>query len=113
MATNNAGLRSVQHLEVLVDESPPVNGTVKEGLPGESDVDFTSTERIPINWNGFIDHESGISHYEIFLGKTCLPNVTSSNDNAFNPSIFEKRKTTKDVEWFNLPDEGYFVFTVI
>ena len=87
LATNNAGLRSVQHLEVLVDESPPVNGTVKEGLPWESDMDFTATERISISWNGFIDHESGISHYEIFLRRGCLPNVISSNDNAFNLSL--------------------------
>lgn len=58
----------MQHLDVLVDESPPVNGTVKEleDLSEESESDFTSDGKVKVKWNGFIDHESGISHYEIF-----------------------------------------------
>jgi hypothetical protein len=108
LVTNTAGLRSLQHLDILVDESPPVNGTVKEGLPGDNDLDFTAVGDITVNWNGFIDHESGISHYEVFLGRDCLSDFTANSS-----SLINKKTTSKTFESFNLPEKGYFVFTVI
>ncbi|XP_061196785.1 uncharacterized protein LOC133205060 [Saccostrea echinata] len=114
LVTNNAGLRSLQHLDVLVDESPPVNGSVMEGLPGGKEIDFTATEKITVSWNGFIDHESGISHYRIFLGKQCIPDVLDQMSNISGlTSVIEKKTTTKAYESFNLPEKGYFIFTVI
>ncbi|XP_062567668.1 LOW QUALITY PROTEIN: uncharacterized protein LOC134229901 [Saccostrea cucullata] len=114
LVTNNAGLRSLQHLDVLVDESPPVNGSVKEGIPGSQDLDFTATEKITVNWNGFIDHESGISHYEIFLGKQCIPDVLDLMSNISSvTSVIERKITRTTYQSFNLPGKGHFIFTVI
>lgn len=111
VVTNIAGLRSVQHLDVLVDESPPVNGTVMEGPQGERDVDFTAVGDITVNWNGFIDHESGISHYEVFLGRECLRDIMTVDSNS--SFVIDKKTTSRTFESFNLSEKGYFVFTAI
>ncbi|XP_069134856.1 uncharacterized protein [Argopecten irradians] len=63
--TNIAQLVSVEHLEILADDSPPAPGVVMEGTVGSPDIDYTSDEIITVNWAGFIDHESGIKLYKM------------------------------------------------
>ncbi|XP_062588081.1 uncharacterized protein LOC134249747 [Saccostrea cucullata] len=64
VVTNNAFLRTIDHVDILVDESAPVKGVVMEGAPEEKDKDFTNENNTLLNWNGFIDHESGIRLYQ-------------------------------------------------
>ncbi|KAL4219902.1 hypothetical protein ACF0H5_020314 [Mactra antiquata] len=71
-ATNNAKLINVEHLDIIVDDSPPVEGVVFEGISGKMDIDFTSDDEIMINWHGFIDHESGIKEYRVVMDDKCL-----------------------------------------
>lgn len=72
VVTNNAFLRTVDHVDILVDESAPVKGVVREGVFGEKDIDFTEENNTFINWDGFVDHESGILLYKVALSPWCL-----------------------------------------
>ncbi|XP_046569939.1 uncharacterized protein LOC124278266 [Haliotis rubra] len=72
VATNGADLKNIDHLDILVDNSPPEAGTVKEGTVDGPDVDYTSEDTVLVNWAGFIDHESGINHYLVSLAPKCL-----------------------------------------
>ncbi|XP_067670383.1 uncharacterized protein [Haliotis asinina] len=72
VATNGAGLKNIEHLDILVDTSPPEAGTVNEGAVDGPDVDYTSEDTVLVNWAGFIDRDSGISHYLVSLASKCL-----------------------------------------
>ena len=49
--------------------APPIAGEVNDGVA--DDVDFSeSTTTMGVNWTGFEDNESGISHYLVSLGTT-------------------------------------------
>ncbi|XP_046356064.2 uncharacterized protein LOC124134978 [Haliotis rufescens] len=72
VSTNEADLRTIDHLDILVDTSPPEAGTVKEGGVDGPDVDYTSEDTVLVNWAGFIDHESGINNYLVGLDIKCL-----------------------------------------
>ncbi|XP_063447914.1 uncharacterized protein LOC134727462 [Mytilus trossulus] len=74
-ATNNAHLVAYDHIDILVDESPPEVGVVLEGLIGSPDIDYTSINEVTVHWHGFIDHESGIKLYRVAIGKDCIPNL--------------------------------------
>ncbi len=55
---------------LVVDTTPPVAGTVKDGWTGP-DVDVQlSVTTISANWSGFSDPESGIGGYEWAIGTT-------------------------------------------
>ncbi|KAK3103998.1 hypothetical protein FSP39_023536 [Pinctada imbricata] len=73
MLTNNALLRDIEHIDILVDDSAPEKGTVTEGAKGSPDVDYTEENSTIIHWHGFIDHESGIMKYLVAIGPECLP----------------------------------------
>ena len=73
MAINNAKLRDISRIDILVDDSPPVAGVVIEGATGTPDIDYSSGEEIIVSWDGFIDHESGIKLYKIGFDKQCFP----------------------------------------
>jgi hypothetical protein len=69
-ATNGVGLSTdVTSDGVTVDNTPPVAGTVNDGVA--ADIDYqTSTDTINANWSGFSDPESGIAGYEWAIGTT-------------------------------------------
>lgn len=71
-AVNHAALRTTESVTILVDESAPETGVVREGSPESSDIDYISQPSITINWDGFIDHESGIKFYRLGLFNSCL-----------------------------------------
>ncbi len=66
-ATNGAGVTtSVTSDGVTVDDSPPISGTVTDGMV--SDVDYLNGEDdISARWVDFVDFESGIESYDIAL----------------------------------------------
>jgi hypothetical protein len=41
---NTAYLVAIEHIDILVDESPPEVGIVLEGLMGSPDIDYTSSD---------------------------------------------------------------------
>ncbi|SVB07694.1 uncharacterized protein METZ01_LOCUS160548, partial [marine metagenome] len=52
-----------------IDGSPPKSGQVSDGA--SEDIDFSeSTTSTIVNWSGFADNGSGISHYLVSLGTT-------------------------------------------
>ncbi|WAR31813.1 hypothetical protein MAR_034355 [Mya arenaria] len=67
-----AGLSTTEHIDVLVDDSPPSEGVVYEGPEDSPDIDYTSDHSILVHWHGFIDHESGIKLYRVGLSDRCL-----------------------------------------
>ncbi|KAL4218491.1 hypothetical protein ACF0H5_023225 [Mactra antiquata] len=83
--TNNAMLSNIEHVDILVDDSPPEVGVVYEGSENSPDIDYTSDDSFMVHWKGFIDHESGIKVYRIGLAARCLGqkelyNFTSNDD---------------------------------
>ncbi|KAL4218457.1 hypothetical protein ACF0H5_023192 [Mactra antiquata] len=70
--TNNAMLSNIEHVDILVDDSPPEVGVVYEGSESSPDIDYTSDDSFIVHWKGFIDHESGIKVYRIGLATRCL-----------------------------------------
>ncbi|XP_052790278.1 uncharacterized protein LOC128224473 isoform X2 [Mya arenaria] len=70
--TNMAGLSTREHIDVLVDDSPPSEGVVYEGPEDSPDIDYTSDDSILVHWHGFIDHESSIKLYRVGLSDRCL-----------------------------------------
>jgi hypothetical protein len=69
-ATNGVGLTVTATSDgVTVDSTPPVAGSVADGLG--ADVDWQSSlTTIRANWSGFSDPQSGISGYEWAIGTT-------------------------------------------
>ncbi|KAH3802479.1 hypothetical protein DPMN_156157 [Dreissena polymorpha] len=70
--TNNALLTTEDHINVLVDDSPPEEGVIYEGPVDYKDIDYTSEDSFVVHWHGFIDHESGIKLYRLGLAARCL-----------------------------------------
>ncbi|XP_069134844.1 uncharacterized protein [Argopecten irradians] len=112
--TNIAQLISVEHLEILADDSPPTPGVVMEGTVGSPDIDYTSNEIVTVNWAGFFDHESGIKLYKVGLSRECLDiaEFGRSNDNITNKgiSVLETALTSARL---SLPEDGKFYVTVV
>ena len=51
---------------VMVDTTPPLNGSVMDGFTSGVDIDFSSSlTTIAASWSGFVDMESDISHYVV------------------------------------------------
>ena len=69
-ATNSAGVTtSLSSDGVIVDDTPPMSGTVIDGIV--SDVDYLNGEGdISARWSGFEDLESGVESYELALCDT-------------------------------------------
>ena len=66
-ATNGAGVTtSLTSDGVVVDQSPPISGSVIDGMV--TDVDYVNGEDdITARWLDFVDLESGIKSYEVAL----------------------------------------------
>ncbi|XP_062621811.1 uncharacterized protein LOC134283371, partial [Saccostrea cucullata] len=111
VVTNNAFLQIIDHIDILVDESAPVQGVVREGAPGEKDNDFTNENNTIVNWDGFIDHESGIRFYQVFLFSRCLGSNEILNLEA-NETLTTVNTTKKSVRFY-FPKKGKYVASVI
>eukprot|EP00105_Crassostrea_gigas_P044578 XP_019928726.1 PREDICTED: uncharacterized protein LOC105342845 [Crassostrea gigas] len=74
---NNVDLRTIGRCDspLIVDNSPPVAGTVNDGEIYGLDLDFTRYEdKICSNWQSFYDPQSGIAMYMVGVGSS--PNQT-------------------------------------
>ncbi|XP_053392349.1 uncharacterized protein LOC128555022 [Mercenaria mercenaria] len=90
--TNHAYLYNIEHVDILVDDSPPEVGVVFEGPEYSNDIDYTSDDTFQVHWHGFIDHESGIKTYRIALAARCLSqtelyNIKSIPDTEFHADV--------------------------
>ncbi|CAC5398101.1 unnamed protein product [Mytilus coruscus] len=109
---NNAYLVAYDHIDILVDESPPVVGVVLEGPVGGPDIDYTSINEVTVHWHGFIDHESGIKFYRVVIGRGCIQNLKDMKTGYINDSFVQETShvSTKMV----FPDgHGKYHVTVI
>ncbi|XP_052073992.1 uncharacterized protein LOC127711868, partial [Mytilus californianus] len=111
-ATNNAFLVAYDHIDILVDESPPDVGVVLEGPIGSPDIDYTSINEVTVHWHGLIDHESGIKFYKVAISRDCIYNLKDTVIGNINGSIVleTNHESTKMV----FPDgQGKYHVTVI
>ncbi|XP_035697583.1 uncharacterized protein LOC118430698 [Branchiostoma floridae] len=95
-----------QHLNVtawsdgiLFDATPPVEGTLRDGLEPDSDLAFSSEpSTVSANWAGYSDLESGIGDYAVTVQRT------SSIDGNGTPSpeiIHDKTSVGPDTTQIN------------
>ncbi|KAK7473968.1 hypothetical protein BaRGS_00034797 [Batillaria attramentaria] len=108
-ATNNAELRTTQHLDILIDESPPTAGVVFEGLSDDdhAEMDFTSSDLLHVRWHGFLDHESGILFYRVVLAERCL--TQKEMETAVNKTDVENGNAVT----LRFPNEGHYYVSVV
>ncbi|XP_035668224.1 uncharacterized protein LOC118410558 isoform X2 [Branchiostoma floridae] len=58
---------------VLFDATPPLEGTLRDGLEPDSDLEFSSEpSTVSANWDGYSDPESDISDYAVTVQRTSL-----------------------------------------
>lgn len=106
---NTAGLKAVEHIDILVDESPPEIGVVLEGPVGSPDIDYTRHDDITIHWHDFIDHESGIKLYRVALARVCLHNLKDLTIGIFNQTHIKETDTHSIKIRFPDKEGQYFV----
>jgi hypothetical protein len=101
VVTNNARSKIEEHVDILLDDSPPVPGVVNEGPVDSLDIDYTSDDAITAHWHGFIDHESGIKLYRAGVADHCLE-VTDFQEGSYSNEHITVIETDKTVEIFQL-----------
>ncbi|XP_053400998.1 uncharacterized protein LOC128557563 isoform X2 [Mercenaria mercenaria] len=69
---NNAGLITVQYKKITIDASPPHEGTVYDGIPGNPETDFQQSLQIAGHWDEFFDKESSVWFYTYGFSQQCL-----------------------------------------
>ncbi|XP_066275501.1 uncharacterized protein [Branchiostoma lanceolatum] len=75
---------------VLFDATPPVEGTLRDGLEPDSDLQFSSEpSTVSANWDGYSDPESEIGDYAVTVQRT-----SSSGESRTNSSEIIHEKTT-------------------
>ncbi|XP_069118470.1 uncharacterized protein [Argopecten irradians] len=111
-ATNTALLTTSISVDVYVDESPPEDGVIYEGLEGQPDIDYTSDSHISVHWHGFIDHESGIEFYRVALAKTCVQKIDMISFHNFSKTVQFQNTTLSSIQ-FELQAVGKYYITVI
>ncbi|XP_069118476.1 uncharacterized protein [Argopecten irradians] len=111
-ATNTALLTTSISVDVYVDESPPEDGVIYEGLEGQPDIDYTSDSHISVHWHGFIDHESGIEFYRVALAKTCVQNTDMISFHNFSKTVQFQNTTLSSIQ-FQVQSLGKYFVTVV
>ncbi|KAI8485273.1 hypothetical protein Bbelb_370200 [Branchiostoma belcheri] len=75
VATDEAAQCAMALADVTIDTSPPVEGRVFVGSPGDMNVMYTAlSDRMEVLWDGYHDNTSGIAQFEVALlsGGDCL-----------------------------------------
>ena len=72
-------------LQITIDTTPPTVGSVIDALPGQTDKDYQSSDRLDFSWSGFFDRESGIMWYKYAVSDECIPMETFLTD---DPMVF-------------------------
>ncbi|XP_033124572.1 uncharacterized protein LOC117122905, partial [Anneissia japonica] len=105
--TNQAMLIANLTRKVSVDTSPPHDGAVYDGSPGENEIDFQQELQVAAHWSGFFDKESGIKYYKYGFSDRCL-----SIDDFYNVNV-TTLKTTSTFSTWTAPSTGKYYCTVI
>ncbi|KAK3589123.1 hypothetical protein CHS0354_017089 [Potamilus streckersoni] len=114
IATNNARLTSVERVDILADESPPLTGTIQEGPGSGPDIDFTSDDVVIVHWDGFIDHESGVKLYRVAVATRCLEQVEFDKKKISNNATFANIKEVFDNEaLFTVTSPGRYFSSMV
>ncbi|KAI8516746.1 hypothetical protein Bbelb_053270, partial [Branchiostoma belcheri] len=84
---------------VLFDATPPVEGTLRDGLEPDSDLEFSSEpSTVSANWDGYRDPESGIGDYAVTVQRT---SPSEGNRTHSSEVIHEKTAVGPDVTHIN------------
>ncbi|XP_060604506.1 uncharacterized protein LOC132757271 [Ruditapes philippinarum] len=103
---NIAGLTTTKHKKITIDTSPPHEGKVYDGIPGDSEVDFQQSLKLTGHWNDFFDKESGVWLYSYGFGENCF------DENDLN--IYSKVNWTyESTAEFIAPKPGKYFLTVM
>ncbi|XP_066289761.1 uncharacterized protein [Branchiostoma lanceolatum] len=89
---------------VLFDATPPVEGTLRDGLDPDSNLQFSSEpSTVSANWDGYSDPESGIGDYAVTVQRTPSTEVTSALGNGppLPEIIHEKTSVGPDATHIN------------
>lgn len=63
---------SMHLFQITIDTSPPHEGTVHDGVPGDPEVDFQQSLQLAGHWGGFFDKESAVWFYAFGFSEHCL-----------------------------------------
>ncbi|XP_066289112.1 uncharacterized protein [Branchiostoma lanceolatum] len=84
---------------VLFDATPPVEGTLRDGLEPDSDLQFSSEpSTVSANWDGYSDPESGIGDYAVTVQRTSF---SEGNKTHTSEIIHEKTSVGPDAAQIN------------
>ncbi|XP_035696857.1 uncharacterized protein LOC118430254 [Branchiostoma floridae] len=84
---------------VLFDATPPVEGTLRDGLEPDSDLAFSSEpSTVSANWAGYSDPESGIGDYAVTVQRT---HTLGENRTHSSEIIHEKTSVGPDASHIN------------
>ncbi|XP_078616233.1 uncharacterized protein LOC144884654 [Branchiostoma floridae x Branchiostoma japonicum] len=84
---------------VLFDATPPVEGTLRDGLEPDSDLAFSSEpSTVSANWDGYSDPESGIGDYAVTVQRT---HSLEGNRTHSSEIIHEKTSVGPDASHIN------------
>ncbi|CAH1239174.1 HEG1 [Branchiostoma lanceolatum] len=84
---------------VLFDATPPVEGSLRDGLEPDSDLQFSSEpSTVSANWDGYSDPESGIGDYAVTVQRT---SSFGGNRTHSQEIIHEKTSTGPDATQIN------------
>lgn len=65
--------------QITIDVSAPHEGAVRDGIRGQSEVDYQQDLHIDVHWEGFFDRESGVQFYQYIFSDHCLSNDEFKN----------------------------------
>lgn len=68
-------------LKITIDVSPPHEGTVHDGIRGDTEVDYQTDLHLDAHWEGFFDRESGVEFYRFIFADSCFTNEEFKNSN--------------------------------
>lgn len=109
-AMNNARLSSSITIKFTVDLTPPLSGTVKEGIPDQPEIDYQHDFTIPIYWSGFFDRETAIPFYQYIIATEC------HGMDSFQyplPSTSLAKQTNETMISWTAPSVGRYYTTVL
>ncbi|XP_078661603.1 uncharacterized protein LOC144905733 [Branchiostoma floridae x Branchiostoma belcheri] len=105
---NKATLSTTQTLKITVDTSPPLPGTVHDGLEGQAEIDYQQTTVIKTWWDGFFDEESGVKFYLYGYSTSCLDAADLQL-----PKGASITRTTDTNAVYTAPSPGTYFCTVV
>ncbi|VDI60122.1 Hypothetical predicted protein, partial [Mytilus galloprovincialis] len=78
---NNALIKTTAVKKITIDVSPPHEGTVHDGIRGDTEVDYQTDLHLDAHWEGFFDRESGVEFYRFIFADYCFTNEEFKNSN--------------------------------